>query len=237
MDERLTRIRESERKSHTEIYTNEKLYSTDSWLQRPIKTVREIASLLEGYPDLRVLDLGCGVGRNCIHIAERFRENHCVIDCVDLLEVAVEKLLKNAKEHNVEDSIRGICKAIEEYEVPKETYDFIMAVSALEHMDTHESFVKKLVEIKDGLREKGIVCLVINSNVMERNAETNEVVEAQFDLNFATEKLQNILAEVFAGWKVLKTSVVAQEYEIPREAFISHLTTDVVTFVAGKRSF
>ena len=53
----------------------------------------------------------------------------------------------------------------------------------------------------------------------------------------ATEKLQNMLSEVFAGWEVLKTSVVAQEYEIPREAFISHLTTDVVTFVAGKRSF
>ena len=66
MDERLIRIRESERKSHTEIYTNEKLYSTGTWLQRPIKTVREIVALLEEYHDLRVLDLGCDVGRNCI---------------------------------------------------------------------------------------------------------------------------------------------------------------------------
>ncbi len=42
MDERLKRIRESERKSHEEIYTDEKLYATDSWLKKPIKTVRDI---------------------------------------------------------------------------------------------------------------------------------------------------------------------------------------------------
>lgn len=42
MKERLTRIRENERKSHMEIYTNEKLYNTNSWLQKPIKTVEEI---------------------------------------------------------------------------------------------------------------------------------------------------------------------------------------------------
>ena len=45
MDERLIRIRENERKSHTEIYMNEKLYNTNSWLQKPIKTVQEISSL------------------------------------------------------------------------------------------------------------------------------------------------------------------------------------------------
>lgn len=56
MDERLARIRESERKSHTEIYTNEVLYNTDSWLQRPIKTVREIAEFFDGYHGLRILD-------------------------------------------------------------------------------------------------------------------------------------------------------------------------------------
>ena len=56
MDERLKRIRESERKSHTEIYTNEKLYSSDSWLQKPIKTVKEILALFEEYNDLKVFN-------------------------------------------------------------------------------------------------------------------------------------------------------------------------------------
>ena len=49
MDERLKRIRESERKSHVEIYTDEKLYATDSWLKKPIKTVREYDIPREGF--------------------------------------------------------------------------------------------------------------------------------------------------------------------------------------------
>ena len=52
MDERLARIRESERKSHTEIYMNEELYNTNSWLQKPIKTVQEISLLFDDYNEL-----------------------------------------------------------------------------------------------------------------------------------------------------------------------------------------
>ena len=159
LDERINRIRESERKSHTEIYSDEKLYATDSWLKKPIKTVR-------------------GFARN--------------------------------------------------------SYDFIMAVSALEHIDTEDSFRMKLAEIRAGLREKGVVCLVMNSGVREQNRDTKETVDAQFEVNLTTEKLQEYLNEVFEGWSALKSTVSAQEYDIPREGFISRLSTNVVTFVARK---
>ena len=144
MDERLKRIRESERKSHIEIYTGEKLYATDSWLKKPIKTVRDIVPLFENYISLRVLDLGSGVGRNSIYVAECFRDIDCRVDCVDLLEIAIEKLLENAADRNVSSHINGITKAIEEYKIPKDSYDLIMAISALEHIDSQESFLRKL---------------------------------------------------------------------------------------------
>jgi len=234
MDERLKRIRESERKSHIEIYTDEKLYATDSWLKKPIKTVRDIIPLFEDYRSLRVLDLGSGVGRNSIYVAECFRDRDCRVDCVDLLEIAIEKLHENAKEHNVEASIRGIQQSIEEYTIGADSYDFIMAISALEHIDTEESFRKKLLEIRNGLRQKGVVCLVVNSEVREKNADTGEVVDAQFEVNLPTAKMQEYLKEVFKGWDVLKTAMTAQEYDIPREGFVSRLSTNVVTFVARK---
>ena len=69
--DRIARIRESEKKSHTEIYSNEKLYSSDSWLSKPIKTVREISELFSDCDTIRVLDLGAGVGRNSIYLAEK----------------------------------------------------------------------------------------------------------------------------------------------------------------------
>ena len=234
MNERLVRIRESERKSHTEIYTSQKLYHTDSWLKRPIKTVREIASHFDGYDALRVLDLGCGVGRNSIYIAERFQKIPCMIDCVDLLAIAIEKLLDNAQAHNVTSSINGITKSIEEYEIQSNSYDFIMAVSALEHMDSQESFLSKLFEIKEGLRKNGIVCLVINSSVEEMNTQTQEAIEVQFEINLPTDKLQSILSDVFCDFEILKTTVAEQEYDIPRESCISRLRTNVVTYAARK---
>lgn len=234
MDERLKRIRESERKSHIEIYTDEKLYATDSWLKKPIKTVRDIVPLFENYEKLRVLDLGSGVGRNSIYVAECFKDRDCMVECVDLLEIAIAKLLQNAKEHGVATNIKGIQKYIEEYSIYAETYDFIMAISALEHIDTEESFRKKLSEIRDGLRAEGVVCLVINSEVREKNTDTGAAVDAQFEVNMATAKMQEYLSEVFEGWSVLKTTVSAQEYDIPREGFVSRLNTKVVTFVARK---
>ncbi len=69
MSDRLTRIRESERLSHIETYSRENLYDKNSWLQKPIKTVRELIPLFSNYKELRVLDLGCGIGCNSICIA------------------------------------------------------------------------------------------------------------------------------------------------------------------------
>lgn len=151
-----------------------------------------------------------------------------------MLEIAIEKLHENAQERGVSASIRGIQKSIEEYAIAGNSYDFIMAVSALEHIDTEDSFRMKLAEIRDGLREKGVVCLVMNSEVREQNRDTKEVVDAQFEVNLTTEKLQEYLNEVFEGWSALKSTVSAQEYDIPREGFVSRLSTNVVTFVARK---
>lgn len=234
MDERLASIRESERKSHTEIYQNEELYNTDSWLQKPIKTVQDIFLLFDSYTELRVLDLGCGIGRNSIYIAERFENKNCIVDCVDLLDIAIEKLMQNAEVHHVTPHINGITCSIEEFKIDTQVYDFIMAISALEHIDTEDSFVIKLNEIKNGLRENGVACLVINSNVQEMNLNTGENVDAQFEVNLSTEKLQEYLMKVFNGWDVLKTSVVEQEYDVPRDDFTSRLHTNVVTCVVRK---
>ena len=71
MDSRLGRIRDSERKSHTEIYTTEKLYQTDTWLKKPIKTVQDIIPLFSEYNTIQMLDLGVGVGRNSIFVAKK----------------------------------------------------------------------------------------------------------------------------------------------------------------------
>ena len=81
-----------------------------------------------------------------------------------------------------------------------------------------------------------MVCLVVNSNVQERDKVTGKPIPAQFEVNLPTEEMQSILNEMFEGWMVLKTTVSEQQYDIPREHGISELKTSVVTFVARKES-
>lgn len=234
-DNRLDQIRESEKKSHIEIYSNSELYKEGSWLRKPIKTILDIIPLFRSYSQLNVLDLGCGVGRNCIAIAQNFKHISCRIDCVDILDLAIEKLYENAKELGVASSINGITQPIENYCIEANKYDLVIAVSALEHIDSESSFVSKLSEISNGIRKNGIVCLVINSDVTESDKSTGKEIPAQFEVNLSTDILQNILKGTFSDFDVIKSTASEQQYDIPRGDIISDLKTKVVTFVAKKK--
>ena len=177
------------------------------------------------------MDLGAGVGRNSIYLAERYKNKKCRIDCVDLLDIAINKLNQNATEHGVSECINGIVKSIEEYVIEPDSYDLIMAVSALEHVESKDSLITKLEEIKQGVRPGGVVLLVINSEIKEINADTFEELEPQFEVNLQTAELQALLNETFSGWEVIKESVVDQQYDIPRAGISSRLSTKVVTYV------
>ncbi len=235
MDERIKAIRESEKRSHIEMYSSEELYKTDSWLKKPIKTIIELMPQFEGYKELRVLDLGSGVGRNCISIAKLYDHIDCMIECVDILPLAIEKLYSNAEEYGVADNIHGVVSTIEDHHIKDGYFDLVIAVSALEHIAGKSGFIAKLNEIRDGVRENGIVCLVINSDVHEYSKATGEPQTAQFEVNLPTTELQSILSSVFAGWSIQKSSVREQRYDIPRENGISDLTTSVVTYVVRKQ--
>ncbi|MBR3684391.1 MAG: class I SAM-dependent methyltransferase [Lachnospiraceae bacterium] len=233
---RLLEIREAEKKSHMEMYSGAELFELGSWLQKPVKTVLDLFPLFTEHKELRVLDLGCGVGRNSIPIAKEFHTIPVTLECVDILELAIDKLYMNARQHDVEDNIKGIVSAIEDYPIVADGYDMIMAISALEHIDSKESFENKLFEIRNGLRNKGVVCLILNSNVEEYDKESGEKLSPQFEVNLPTECLELLLHKVFAGFEVIKETTRQQQYDIPREQGMVSLTTDVVTFVARKNS-
>ena len=110
----------------------------------------------------------------------------------------------------------------------------LMAVSSLEHVDSKETFVNKLREIEHGIRKNGIVCLVVNSNIKEFDKKTGNEILPQFEVCLPTEEMQRIFEKAFSEWTVLKSTVVDQQYDIPRDSGICELKTSVVTFVAKK---
>ena len=233
-EDRIKSIRKAEAASHTQAYNNYELFSTGSWLSKPVKTVLDLFPYFQKYQELRVLDLGSGVGRNAIPIAKHFKDIPCHIDCVDILELAIDKLKDNARAHDVGNSIYGIVQPIDCFSIKEDSYDLILAISALEHIDSQNSFVKKLFEIRNGLHSNGIACLILNSGVEEHVRSTGETLIPQFEVNIPTEDMLNILRESFSEWKILKQTVVHQKYDIPRDIGISHVNTDVVTYVVQK---
>lgn len=89
-------------------------------------------------------------------------------------------------------------------------------------------------EIEQGIRKNGIVCLVANSNIKEFDKKTGNEMPPQFEVNLLTEEMQTIFEKTFSEWTVLKTTVVDQQYDIPRDSGICELKTSVVTFMARK---
>ena len=234
MSERIDVIRKAEAESHTEAYTTHSLFSPGSWLAKPVKTVMELLPFFEGYPQFAALDLVSGVGRNCIPVAQHFSDISCRVDCVDILELAIAKLNENAQRYGITDCIQGIVSAIDDYEIAADSYDLILAVSALEHIASQAAFEEKLCEIRDGLRHGGAACLIVNSGVVEHDKATGQKLPPQFEVNLPTSQMQDLLENIFTGWQVIKHTIVHQKYDIPRENGIADLETDVITYVVRK---
>lgn len=192
-----------------------------------------IIAFFEKNTSLNILDLGCGVGRNCIPIAQKYGKIDCKIDCVDILESAIYKLYQYSEKYGVRSQINGIVMPIEDYRIKQNSYDLILAISSLEHVKSEDIFWRMMKEIAKGICDGGFVCLIINTNILEMDKESGIQREPQFEVNLQTSALKEGLREVFGGWSVMKHTVVHQEYDIPRDKNV-YLSTDVVTWVVRK---
>ena len=230
----IEKIRKAEKKSHEEMYTRYELFKKGSWLEKPVKAVMDLLPLIEEKESINILDLGCGVGRNTISIAQYYKDNNCKIDAVDLLELAIKKLKNYSIYYGVDSMINGITSSIEDYNISNNKYDLILAVSVLEHLNSIDTLLKKLYEIREGIKINGYVCFICNSNIEEINILTNKNLSPQFECIFSDKELDNMIIEVFKDFELLKKTLKRQTYNIPREKEIIKMNTDVVTYVLKK---
>ena len=229
---RLEEIRRAEAQSHTAAYESLTLYAPGSWLSKPVRALEALLPLYEGKRGLRCLDLGSGVGRNAIACAQRLPES--TVDCVDILPMAIEKLLENAERLGVSGKIRGISAPVDGYPVETDGYDLILAASVLEHLDSRESAAGKMQEIAEGIRPGGAVLIVMNTGVREWDTKTGEDLPPQFEVNLPPQAVRGLLEKVFSGWEVLWDTLIHQEYDVPRGERRVTISSEVVTFTARR---
>src|SRR5690625_2755781 len=103
-----------------------------------MKTVMDVLRLLKDRKDIRVLDLGSGVGRNSIPIAKEISHNNGKVVCVDMLSSAIDKLRQYSKEYEVENEIKLEKADIGNYQIKSNEYDYIVAVSSIEHVASED---------------------------------------------------------------------------------------------------
>ncbi|WP_324655814.1 class I SAM-dependent methyltransferase [Bacillus cereus] len=231
---RIDYIRQEEKKYHDLCYEQYKLFEIGSWLYKPVKTVMDLMDHFEGQNNLQVLDLGSGVGRNSIPIAQKLRNTSGTVTCVDLLNSALTKLQTYSKEHDVFEVITTEQAAIENYHIDSNAYDYIVAVSSLEHVKSEEDFKNVLHSMKKGTKNGGINCLIINSNIQKIDLKTNEELEALIEINLPTEEIIRLLKSIYKGWKEVKVEIKELAYNIVRDERHIQLKTNAITFVVQK---
>lgn len=229
---RLEEIRQAEAQSHTAAYETYTLYAPGTWLSRPVKALTELLPLYAEQRGLKILDLGSGVGRNAIAVALALPQSR--VTCVDILPLAIEKLLENAAQFGISEQITGISGSVDGFEIEENGYDIILAGSVLEHLDSKDSAAKKLSEIAKGIRPGGAVMIVMNTGVMEWDKQTMEAREPQFEVNLPTGEARGLLDVYFRGWKILTERLSHQNYDVPRGERTVTISSEVVTFAARR---
>ncbi len=106
--------------------------------------------------------------------------------------------------------------AIENYYIQRNTYDYIVAVSSLEHVQSEEDLKNVLHSMKEGTKSGGINCLIINSNIQEIDLHTNEELDALIEINLPTEDMIHLLKSIYKEWKEIKVEIKELVYDIVR---------------------
>ncbi|WP_044338801.1 class I SAM-dependent methyltransferase [Rossellomorea aquimaris] len=155
-----------------------------------------VSYLREGIiPPGKVLDLGCGAGRNAIFLAE----NGFEVDAVDLSITSLEWAKERADERGL--SINFIHENIFELNVKKEEYDFIYDSGCFHHLAPHRR-ITYLELLQRGLKERGhfgITCFLVGGSLGGADLTDVEVYKKgtlMGGLGYTEESLAQIFSEL-----------------------------------------
>ncbi|WP_336786379.1 class I SAM-dependent methyltransferase [Paenibacillus sp. MMO-177] len=209
MDSRFLQARTEEIKYHEKFYAEHELFAPGTWMAKPVKAIMDTFVLLD--PNrMRVLDLGSGVGRNAIPIAQAIKASNGKVTAVDLLPSAVAILQDNAEKYGVKDHLEAVIADIEHYQIPAQSYDYIIACSSLEHVSSEDAFRTVIGRMIEGTKPRGIHAILMSTETEELDYSTGVVSEGLIELNLSTDDALHLLRECYSGWEIVLERVIPQ---------------------------
>ncbi|TYS68219.1 class I SAM-dependent methyltransferase [Sutcliffiella horikoshii] len=164
----------------------------------------------------RVLEIGCGPGRNAIYLAKK----GCAVDAIDISENALSWAKERALSENV--SINFQQSSLFEYEVEPHTYDFIYDCGLFHHLAPHRrlSYIETITKALKKGGHFGLVCF----NTKGATVTSDWDVYAQRSMNggigYSEERLKRIFMGDFNILEFREMVKVSQPAEMFGEDFL-----------------
>jgi SAM-dependent methyltransferase len=218
---------------HEDFYATHKLFE-DGWLQEPDEELPGIISLLASVKEPRVLDLGCGVGRNAIAIAQALKSNRVRIDCFDMLDSAIERLSAYASQFKVKEEICATCVDMDSLTIEPNSYDAVLAISILEHGKSIQSIKRILGEIVDGTKSGGINRILISADRKATARDTGKPVDTKVETPMTHQEARELLEQTYSAWSIDKLELAPYREELDLAGQRVIWTCTSVSFLARK---
>ncbi|MEU2122401.1 class I SAM-dependent methyltransferase [Nocardia niwae] len=187
-------------------------------------------ALPEDISGLRILDIGCGVGRISIGLARRGGE----LTCVDVSNEMLDVLRRTAAEHAVRvETVQGDALSVVDRPGYAGSFDIVACLGLVEHLppEALDSFLADLVRM----------CAPGGTLVLEVNSENSVFLAGDADNPFRSKQQQpnGYLCNVVPTKHVLGRLVdcgmtVSEIYGSPATTVVRHLIANKQVEVAGK---
>jgi tellurite methyltransferase len=202
-DTKFARARAETISYHEQYYGKHTLFEGGSWLEKADAKLAELIVRFDQVPNCRVLDLGAGVGRNAIPLAQALPAGS-VVTCVELLSSASQQLRDYAQQHGVSDKIVVVAQDYETISFPPDEFHLVIGISSLEHCSSHENLMKLVARLQSWTQPGGVHYMNFSTSRKVVDCETGEPVETLVETRLQTENWLADLADLYKNWNIEK---------------------------------
>lgn len=128
----------------------QKITLSDPWYKLILKMLKPVT----GFEGKRVLEVGCGLGVFCIHIAKE----HGEAIGLDISKSAILKAKELTKRYGVQDKVEFVVSDARYLPFIDRSEDIIVSSETLEHIQNHEKAFHEFARITDN---SGYICLTV----------------------------------------------------------------------------
>lgn len=170
----------------------------------------------KGLSPKRVLELGCGPGRNSIYMAKQ----GCSVNAIDISEKAIMWAKERANEEGL--NINFHCVSIFDFEFDSHSYDFIYDCGLFHHLPPHRrltylNIIKKALK-KDG--HFGIVCFNTDGAANTSDWDVYKERSLKGGIGYTDQRLKEVFEKDFYIKDFRKMRKIVQSQDLFGEDFL-----------------